>query len=328
MAQEMALQDQKPAFLQQVAAMADEFEGGMQGGLSLPVLSIRGKEFRFRYQGQEQSTRQRELDCIMVAARPAVSKRFFKDAYTQGSVEAPTCASTDGIAPDSGTELQSDKCATCPHNQWGSRVSANGNLGKACSDYKRLIVLPMMNGQLLDNPCVLDVPATSLRTPKGYQGHDLFLREYLTLLSRNQVPPVGAVTTLGFTDAEYPQVCFQFSRFVDEAEYNKANGFRETDDVEEALGSGGHEKPGQVQQAQPAQSSQPAQPEQQVVPEPTPAPEPTPEPQPAPEPAPTPEPTTEPAAEAQPAEQATDAEAEEGSDDVMNSVNALLKGLE
>lgn len=325
MSQDMMQQQNKPAFLQQVEnQLHEEFSGGMEGGLALPMLSIRGKEFRFRFQGQEQSTRQREIEVIMVASRTAVSKRYFAESYTAGETATPTCASSDGIAPDSGTELQSDKCATCPHNAWGSKVTQSGKLGKACNDYKRLVVLPIMNGKLIEPPSILDVPATSLRMPKGYQGHDLFLREYLNQLSRNQVPPTGAVTKLGFTDAEYPQLCFEFSRFVDEDEFNKANGFRGTDDVESVLSgdNAGHEPKAEVKQAQPA--PEPA-PQPEAKPEADPAPktqehvQPEAKPEPAPEPQAAPEPAPQPEQAAQPAEQ---------SDDVMSQVNDLLKGLE
>src|SRR5690625_2220630 len=89
----------------------DEFGAGISsGGLDMPVLSIRGKEFRFRYQGNETSTRSRTLDCVLLRARPAVSKRCYQDKYSPGSVEMPTCWSLDGHRPDpSVAEPQSDK---------------------------------------------------------------------------------------------------------------------------------------------------------------------------------------------------------------------------
>lgn len=189
----------KPTFLAKAVAPATlaEFAGGVQaGGLALPVLSIRGKMFRARLGGEESVlTKDRELQVILVAARPHVSKRYYDSAYQAGSVEAPACASLDGKTPTQGDRKQSTSCATCPHNVFGSKGK-----GKACNDYKRVIVLPLVNGKPVNTPCVLDIPATSLRTPKELRGGtDKMLAEYLGALSRHQIDPTTVVSTISFT---------------------------------------------------------------------------------------------------------------------------------
>ncbi|MFW6061674.1 MAG: hypothetical protein ACOC93_02595 [Planctomycetota bacterium] len=290
--------NQMPAFLQQGDNGAmQEFAGGVAGGMPLPSLSFRGKEWRVRKDGQEYNTRQRELQVVMVASRPTVSKRYYAQAYSAGETTAPDCYSVDGQTPDA-PEPVSPKCSTCPKNAWGSLVTANGKQGKACSDYKRIVVLPIVQGQVFQEPAVLDVPATSLKTPKGYQGHDLFLREYMGLLSKHGIPPYGVVTTIGFTDAEYPQLQFQLSHYVDQQLFEHATALREQDDVREVLDAPAHDASGTIQE-QPMTGPAPA-------PQPGPQPAPAPEPAPQPAPQPAPEPAPGPAAQPTPAAQASE----------------------
>ena len=239
----------KPTFLAKAVAPATlaEFAGGVQAaGLALPVLSIRGKMFRARLSGEESVlTKDRELQVILVAARPHVSKRYYDSAYQAGSVEAPACASLDGKTPTQGDRKQSASCATCPHNVFGSKGK-----GKACNDYKRVIVLPLVNGKPVNTPCVLDIPATSLRTPKELRGGtDKMLAEYLGALSRHQIDPTTVVSTISFTGAEHPQLCWSLARYVEQGEHEFVQSLREDGDVLDALGDGAHEPPVQITEA-------------------------------------------------------------------------------
>ena len=294
-----------PAHLRQAdTSNSGEFAAGVSQGQLLPVLSIRGKEFRLRFQGQERSiSDSRSLDVVMVRARPHVSKRYFAQQYEGGSVEAPSCASTDGVRPDSGDDKQCDTCAMCPHNQFGSRITPSGKQGKACSDYKRLVVIPLVNGQPLAHPCLLDVPATSLKSPKGHKGEELFLREYMGMLERHNVPVQGVITKLSFTSAEFPQLSFSVSDYTSEALYNTALALRKEDVVVEALSEALTEVPGtQIEHtADPLPAERPAhlQAAQEAKQEAKPEPEP------------------EPKQEAKP----------EASDDLMGEINDLLGGL-
>lgn len=239
----------KPTFLAKAVAPTTlaEFAGGVQAaGLALPVLSIRGKMFRARLGGEESVlTKDRELQVILVAARPHASKRYYDSAYQAGSVEAPACASVDGKAPTQGDRKQSASCATCPHNVFGSKGK-----GKACNDYKRVIVLPLVNGKPVNTPCVLDIPATSLRTPKELRGGtDKMLAEYLGALSRHQIDPTTVVSTISFTGAEHPQLCWSLARYVDETEHSFVQSLRDDGDVLDALGDEAHEPPVQITEA-------------------------------------------------------------------------------
>lgn len=304
----------KPKFLAQQGdspATLAEFSGGVTGGLALPMLSIRSKVFRARLDGQEQElSKTRDLELILVAARPYVSKRYYEDAYQSGSTDAPDCSSLDGKTPDAGDNRQSEKCATCPHNVFGSKGA-----GKACADYKRLVVLPLVNGKAVSTPCILDVPATSLKTPKAMRGGtDLMLKEYMNTLARHQIDPTTVVSTISFTGAEYPQISWSFARYVEEHEYNLVQELRESEDVQDVLGEDVHEEAGTISPTEeaPVKVQEPAKkPVKKAA---------------KPEPEPAAEETPEPAAE----EPETPAETEEEAgddDDVMAEVNKLLEGM-
>lgn len=238
---------QLPAYLQGAATKAhDEFVGGLSASFPLPLLSFRGKEFRLRKDGQELNTRQRELSVIFIAARSFVSKRWFKDKYSSGSTSAPDCSSRDGVTPDVANPV-APSCKHCPHNQWGSRVTENGKEGKLCGDYKRLVVwIP----GLMEDPVVVDVPATSLKAPKGQVHTDLMLGEYLTQLAKHGMDPTQVVTKVTFTDAEYPQMCFNFERFASEEEFKRVIGLRTNDDVQSVLFEALFEPQGEVKEAE------------------------------------------------------------------------------
>lgn len=292
---------QKPSYLATTAPVRSELVAGISEGMSLPVLSVRGKEFRMRFQGQEANMNVRELDCILVRARAGLSKRFYKGAYVRGEVRAPDCSSADGLTPDVSEPVASS-CATCPNNMWGSKITESGKQGKLCDDYKRVVLLPVINGQVSNQPVVLDIAATSLKSPKGYQGRSLFLREYGSLLARHNMPEQAAISRLGFTDAEYPQVCFSFVRQAEEAEYNLAMAMRESPEVLAVLEAGAHEGEAViVESPAPVNNARPI----------------------------APEPVAPAHVEAAPVQAAAPAEpvAEVSGDDVMAEVRNLLKGL-
>jgi cell division septation protein DedD len=243
----------RPAFLPAVApeaakTVANEFAGGLGGGaMPLPVLSIRGKEWRMRWNGEEINLKARAgLEVVLVAARSSTSKRYYEDSYVSGEVLSPTCASVDGIAPNVSTPV-SKACATCPKNVWGSGVRQDGtpSKGKACSDFKRLVVWPVglnREGRSV-RPAVLDLPATSFKTREP---GTMALKEYVMALGTNGIPVYGYVAKLDFADAEFPQVTFEPVRPVTEEEYEAVLEMREDDDVQEVLFGGSQEATGTI----------------------------------------------------------------------------------
>jgi hypothetical protein len=84
------------------------------------------------------------------------ANQYYKDPYGEGDGNGvPTCASSDGIAPDGGEIQEPGPCRDCPKNEYGS---ADEGKGKACQNTIRLYIL--QDGEVL--PCVLKAPPSSL----------------------------------------------------------------------------------------------------------------------------------------------------------------------
>lgn len=269
----------RPSFLPvavgESGSVMSEFMDGLGGNaIDMPVLSMRGKEFRLRRDGQEVSLKTQSLDVILVGSRGANSRRFYEGAYTRGEVKAPTCASANGTTPDDDVrDKQADACATCPRNVWGSKLSASGGKGKQCDDYRRVLVF--IPSKSLLKPVVLDIPATSLRKRKGENGPEMQLREYLRALGRHGIEPYQCVTTLNFTDDEYPRLVFSFARWVTKDEHSGVAESRASEEFAAALDH--KEEEGAIVEA----PALPAAPVLEAEPEPE-APKPKPKPKPKP----------------------------------------------
>lgn len=176
-----------------------EFAAGTGGAMQLPRLSIRGRRFRIVMGKEETLINETTLRVVIIAGRRTPSSRpskiYFDQTYSSGSENSPLCWSKDGVRPDADVPTpQSDNCATCRWNAFGS---AKVGKGKACSDYKLLVVAPI---NALQMPLALNVPATSLKK----------LDAYVRLLTANKLPVSAVVTELSFADSEYPQLEFKF----------------------------------------------------------------------------------------------------------------------
>lgn len=209
-----------PAFLQKQGGVVNPFAAAAAAG-GFPYISIKGKVFHVQRDEERELIVKRDedgnptdepasfLEVIIVGVNPNKSKTFYPDGYVEGSTEKPLCQSADGIAPSADSqEPQAAKCALCKHNQWGSRVTEKGGKGKSCSDSMRLAVVPAGK---LDDPMLVRVPATSLKT----------LGAYGAQLAEKGVAPENVVTKLGFDySVAYPVLTFKAVRFVTEEEYN------------------------------------------------------------------------------------------------------------
>lgn len=164
---------------------------------------IRGKDDRQVVMNEDGDPRS-SIEVVIIKANPHISKVFYMGGYVEGSDAKPACYSNDGIAPaPDAAEPQAKKCAICPHNQWGSKITENGSKIKACTDSRRLAVAPA--GDLKD-PMLLRVPAASLK-PLG---------EYGEMFARKGVPYQAAVTKIRFDpEAASPRLLFKFERFLD-----------------------------------------------------------------------------------------------------------------
>lgn len=323
------------AALQQSSASVNKsLLGGITAGPVLPKLSIRGKEFRFVWNGQEMSLGAGvPLEGIIVAARPSMSRRYYAEQYASGSQDAPDCHSLDGVRPDRGKDIQAEACNKCPHSVYGSKILPGGKEGFACGSYKLLVFLPLLDGMPLDQlrPMSLQLPIASVKRGKGYQGQEQFLFEYLTALDGHNVPANAVVTRLALTSAEFPQVGFSFSRYTSPEELALAQVWEQDDDVRTVLG--GHDEDEPARPALPSRVEPVAAVQQETPPEPAPAPVAAPPPKPTPSPAPAaaappapaPAPRGRPRTAAPPPPPAVETVASQA--DTMAKVRSLLAGL-
>lgn len=156
-------------------------------GPSFGVLTFRGKVWNIRYRGDDHPvllqadqagmppTAAPYVDVVIVRASPVIAKIYYEKAYVDGDDSPPDCFSVNGTTPDpTSPKKQADLCAICPKNAFGSRANANtGAKGKACSDTKRLAIVPLndLHNERFGGPLLLRVPPSSLRNMGTYSSH-------------------------------------------------------------------------------------------------------------------------------------------------------------
>lgn len=162
------------------------------------------------------------LETVIIAANPALVKTYYAAKWTKGMAETPNCQSSNGVTPDVGVpNKQADVCATCPQNQWGSKISeATGKEVKACTDSKQLAVLPAAD--LTYKALGLNVTPAAL----GDWG------KYIKALSDRNIPITSVVTNITFDHtASFPKLQFSYNRFLTAEEYQLVQQRAAGDDV-------------------------------------------------------------------------------------------------
>jgi hypothetical protein len=164
-----------PAALSKLAGDNDDLSSGVRGGYG--VVSIRGSKFHIKSDGEETTVLNDDGDpvgslrFVLLKASPNVSKNFYEGGYETGSSEGPSCWSIAGDVPDpNAPNKQADTCAACPNNQFGSRITDAGKKIKACSDSRRIAVIPENDfaNEVYGGPMLLRVPASSLSNLAQY----------------------------------------------------------------------------------------------------------------------------------------------------------------
>ena len=158
------------------SSQEDNLSAGVSSGFG--IISYRGKVWRTKFRGEETSLMREDgdgprssIEVVILKAANHLSKIFYKDGYKEGSTESPDCFSTNGLTPDINSKAkQANTCATCPMNAWGSRITPAGKPGKACSDSKRTVVVPLadMDNEVFGGPMLLRIPAASLQDLAQY----------------------------------------------------------------------------------------------------------------------------------------------------------------
>lgn len=205
-----------PAF-----ARAANGKGSIAAALSVsfPVIRYKGKVWSMSKADGERETIMRDIDGEMQPApyidvvildigpsadRKQNAKVWYAKAFTEGEeTAAPDCSSDDGISPRADSKnKQSDQCATCAKNVWGTGKEGKG---RECGDSKRLAVSTADN---MKAPMLLTVPAGSLGG----------LNEYLNWLLKKGVEVCYAtVTRIGFDyTAAHPKLTFKAIGWVSE----------------------------------------------------------------------------------------------------------------
>ena len=191
----------------QGSAPSSDVDSLASASLSIPRISLKGKKFRVILDGEEIIKPGPTLEVVILAVEPEAGlfiKTYYEGAYNPADTSPPSCASSNGIHPDSWvTSPVSDRCNTCPKNVFGSATSTSGKRAKACKDSKRIwVTLP---DDIEGTVFALGVPVTSLKN----------VSDYAKLLKSNNYPMTAVVTLLSMDDeSDYPQILFIVSRFL------------------------------------------------------------------------------------------------------------------
>jgi len=212
MADEMVKFDEANAL---PAELKDELEGKAQENMEgvqprLPKMIMptgRGKEFQIEQQA-EADVETKEV--VGVLLYQTASNAYWSEPFGGGDAVVPDCASHDGIKPSSQYEnLQSETCAKCPHNRFGSARDPEGNKlpGKACRNVKRVVILRTDDSTM---PCILTVPPSSIKS----------FDDYMVMLAKNKRPyytvgtGIKAETEKNKSGIEYPHLLFELKGYI------------------------------------------------------------------------------------------------------------------
>ena len=198
------------------------------GSAAPPRVSIRQNRFSLLDSaGNATPVNTFHLDVVVVDVNPNVSKIYFDEAYDPQASEhaAPACWSDNGEGPSAqAAKPQNDRCASCPHNQWGSDVSrVTGKGTKACNDFKKLAVL--VPGYA-DTPFVFHVPPASLKHLRAY-GQTLMSSS----VGSRSVDMSDVITRLSFDPTVQGVINFAPVGWIDEAMATRLDALAATPEV-------------------------------------------------------------------------------------------------
>lgn len=200
-----------------------------------PTLSIKGKVFKLVQDNERKIlTKPDDPDEVLQAVNVVAlrinmtTKNYYSKRYTEEESEGvrPDCYSLDGITPaENAPNRQAEKCALCPRNQWGSRISDDGtSKGKACSDNARMAIADPNH---LDKPMLLRVPPASLRP----------LKDALKMVKQRGIQYNEVIFRVGFDpEAPSPKLTFKPVGVLDDAAYDTACEQFETEMVRAIVG--------------------------------------------------------------------------------------------
>lgn len=197
-----------------IPSQTEDLTKGAGGGFT--VLGFKGSRWHIKAGGDDtvvtndDGDPRMSLPIILLKSNKNVSKVYYKGDYSEGDTDAPDCWSNDGMTPDS--EVQSPvsaSCQGCPNNVFGSRITEAGKKAKACSDSRRVAVVPAgdITNEIYGGPMLLRVPATSL----------VNLVTYAKQTAAHGIPYQAAICKVGFdTSVSYPKLTFEMVGILDD----------------------------------------------------------------------------------------------------------------
>lgn len=210
MGKDLALPDWLKAKIDQGEVRADA-EKVISAVDSVPRISLKSRRFNFIENGDVKMKTADPIHVVIVGVQPehGMAKTFYEGEYQPGDSSPPDCSSFDGVRPDSWiTSPQSEKCATCPQNKWGSAKAMSGGKAKACRDSKRLMVV---NAKNIAEGTVytLNVTVASLKN----------LSNYGKELAKKGIPLEAVITTISIDeDSDWAMLHFDAAGVLNEAQ--------------------------------------------------------------------------------------------------------------
>lgn len=162
----------------QLAAQSQVDPRALAAGIkpAFASLTFKGKVWGIRHRGVTQQLLARDpqsgaivgaiptVDIVIVKSATAISKNFYIEKYKEGDFNQPDCWSTNGQVPDpAAPKKQSPTCRGCKWDAFGSRTMDDGRKGKACSDNKRIAIVPAtdLKNEAYGGPMLLKLPPSS-----------------------------------------------------------------------------------------------------------------------------------------------------------------------
>lgn len=229
---------------EQLAAMMAK-QSGMTGAVSGNKIRItQDKQFAL----PDGSKTREPLQLVVVGFTSRYD--FYEDDFDKNNIVPPTCFAIGDIptklvpSPNSPVK-QSDACSGCPMNEFGSKGK-----GKACKNSRVLAVLPPLERDDDGNP--IEAPMWLIQTsPTAISAWDGYVKEVQRSFN---APPIAVLTTVDFSDSDYPTLDFGGAVPNEEMEYF----FSRVDEATELLAqepdvsSYGKEAPAKAKPAKPA----------------------------------------------------------------------------
>lgn len=223
-----------PKVLSGVKVNNNEYGAGVAA--SYAIIGYKGKVWSIRHNGETNNLMRDDgdgprasIEVVIVKASSAKAKNYYAGGYVEGSSAPPDCSSSNGVTPDAGVpKKQSNVCATCPMHAYGSRISESGQSGRACSESRRVAIVPLadIDNEAMGGPMLLRIPAGSLKDLKSYG-------ETLQAIDHHVH---GCATRISFEPNDaYPKFVFRPMRPLTNDEAIKILALRDDDRVQRIL---------------------------------------------------------------------------------------------